>query len=196
MSTSEQRGVVRKRKTAAAAVAAIAATAAVAGLIAGLAGCAPAAPVQRLGLGQTPDAAQLRGWDIDVRADGAGLPPGSGSVAQGRVIYQNQCLSCHGVNGEKGIAPRLSGGYGTLAGKSPVLTIGSYWPYASTLYDYINRAMPLDRPQSLTPDQVYAVSAYLLQLNGIVGSETVLDAGSLARIDMPNRNGFRSAYQP
>lgn len=177
--------------TAAATAAAVAA-----GLVAVLAGCAPAAPAQRLGLGHTPDAAQIQGWNIDVRADGAGLPPGSGSVAQGRAIYQNQCLSCHGAGGEKGIAPRLSGGYGTLASKAPVLTIGSYWPYASTLYDYINRAMPLDRPQSLTPDQVYAVSAYLLQLNGIVGSETVLDANSLAKIEMPNRNGFRSAYQP
>ena len=156
-----------------------------------LAACAPTAPVKRLGLGQTPSAEQIRGWDIDVRADGAGLPPGSGSVAQGQAIYQARCLACHGEKGEKGPAPRLAGGQGTLATKSPVLTVGSYWPYATTLYDYIHRAMPLDSPQSLTPNEVYAVTAYTLHLNGIVKADAVLDAQSLAAINMPNRDGFR-----
>jgi len=156
-----------------------------------LAACAPTAPVQRFNLGATPTAEQLRGWDIDVRADGAGLPPGSGSVAQGQAIYQARCLACHGVNGEKGPAPRLAGGQGTLATKSPVLTVGSYWPYATTLYDYIHRAMPQDSPQSLTPNEVYAVTAYTLHLNGIVKADAVLDAQSLAAIRMPNRDGFR-----
>jgi len=156
-----------------------------------LAACAPTAPVQRFGLGETPTAEQLRGWDIDVRADGAGLPAGSGSVAQGQAIYQTRCLACHGVNGEKGTAPRLAGGQGTLATRSPVLTVGSYWPYATTLYDYIHRAMPQDSPQSLTPDEVYAVTAYTLHLNGIVKADAVLDAQSLAAIRMPNRDGFR-----
>lgn len=158
-----------------------------------LAGCTPAttkALPQRLGLGQPASAAQIRGWDIDVRADGAGLPAGSGSVAQGQKIYQEQCLACHGANGEKGTAPRLAGGQGTLASKAPVLTVGSYWPYATTLYDYINRAMPLNAPQSLTPSEVYAVTAYTLHLNGIVGADAVLDKDSLAKIAMPNRNGF------
>jgi len=163
-------------------------TLALAGL---LAGCAPTAPRPPLGLGQTPTAAQIRGWDIDVRADGAGLPAGSGSVVQGQAIYAARCLACHGANGEQGPAPRLAGGQGTLATKSPVLTVGSYWPYATTLYDYIHRAMPLDRPQSLTPDEVYAVTAYTLHLNGIVKADAVLDAQSLAAIRMPNRDGFR-----
>jgi len=156
-----------------------------------LAACAPAAPVKRLGLGQAATLEQIRGWDIDVRADGAGLPLGSGSVAQGQAIYQARCLACHGEKGEKGTAPRLAGGQGSLATKSPVLTVGSYWPYATTLYDYIHRAMPQDSPQSLTPSEVYAVTAYTLHLNGIVKADAVLDARSLAAIQMPNRDGFR-----
>jgi cytochrome c len=156
-----------------------------------LAACAPTAPVKRLGLGQTATAEQIRGWDIDVRADGAGLPAGAGSVAQGQAIYQARCLACHGENGEKGTAPRLAGGQGSLATRSPVLTVGSYWPYATTLYDYIHRAMPQDSPQSLTPNEVYAVTAYTLHLNGIVKADAVLDAPSLAAIRMPNRDGFR-----
>ena len=156
-----------------------------------LVACAPTAPVKRLGLGQVPSAEQIRGWDIDVRADGAGLPAGSGSVAQGQAIYQARCLACHGEKGEKGTGPRLAGGQGTLASKAPVLTVGSYWPYATTLYDYIHRAMPLDSPQSLTPDEVYAVTAYTLHLNGIVKADAVLDGAALAAIRMPNRDGFR-----
>jgi mono/diheme cytochrome c family protein len=156
-----------------------------------LVACAPAAPVKRLGLGQAASPAQIRGWDIDVRADGAGLPAGSGSVAQGRAIYEARCLACHGANGEKGAGPRLAGGQGTLATEAPVLTVGSYWPYATTLYDYIHRAMPQDSPQSLTPDEVYAVTAYTLHLNDIVKGDAVLDAPALAAIRMPNRDGFR-----
>lgn len=156
-----------------------------------LTACTPVTPRQRLGLGQTATPEQIRGWDIDVRADGAGLPPGSGSVLQGQAIYQARCLACHGADGAKGTAPRLAGGQGTLATASPVLTVGSYWPYATTLYDYIHRAMPLDSPQSLTPDEVYAVTAYTLHLNGIVKADAVLDAQSLAAIRMPNRDGFR-----
>lgn len=168
-----------------------------------LAACTQTAPRQqsgphpgpRLGLGQTPSAEQIRAWDIDVRADGAGLPAGRGSVAQGQVIYAARCAACHGANGEKGIGPRLAGGQGTLASKAPVLTVGSYWPYATTLYDYIHRAMPLDSPQSLTPDEVYAVTAYTLHLNGIVKADAVLDATSLAGIKMPNRDGFKPVLE-
>jgi S-disulfanyl-L-cysteine oxidoreductase SoxD len=158
---------------------------------AALLACAPAASAQRLGLGETPTPEQIRGWDIDVRADGAGLPAGRGTVKQGQAIYEARCLACHGANGEKGTAPRLAGGQGTLASKAPVLTVGSYWPYAPTLFDYIRRAMPLDSPQSLTADEVYAVTAYTLHLNGIVAAEAVLDAKALAGIRMPNREGFR-----
>jgi len=116
-------------------------------------------------------------------------------VAQGQVIYAARCAACHGTNGEKGIGPRLAGGQGTLASKAPVLTVGSYWPYATTLYDYIHRAMPLDSPQSLTPDEVYAVTAYTLHLNGIVKADAVLDATSLAGIKMPNRDGFKPVLE-
>ncbi len=160
-------------------------------LAAWLTACAPTTQVARFGLGQTPSAEQIRGWDIDVRADGAGLPAGAGSVAQGQAIYQARCLACHGEQGEQGIAPRLAGGQGTLATKAPLLSVGSYWPYATTLYDYIHRAMPLDSPQSLTPSEVYAVTAYTLHLNGIVKADAVLDASSLAAVKMPNRDGFR-----
>lgn len=161
----------------------------------GLAACTQTAPGGRLGLGQAATAEQIRGWDIDVRADGAGLPPGRGSVIQGRAIYAARCQSCHGANGTEGTAPRLAGGQGMLATRAPVLTVGSYWPYATILYDYIHRAMPLDSPQSLTPDEVYAVTAYTLHLNGIVGADAVLDAGSLAAVRMPNRDGFRPVFK-
>jgi S-disulfanyl-L-cysteine oxidoreductase SoxD len=154
--------------------------------------CAQSATVQRYGIGRAPTAAEIAGWNIDVRADGAGLPAASGSVRQGRAIYEDKCAACHGAKGEGGPAPRLAGGYGTLTSVNPVLSVGSFWPYASTLYDYINRAMPFDRPQSLTPSQVYAVTAYTLRLNDIVGDDGVLDKFNLPGIEMPNRKGFSS----
>jgi cytochrome c len=146
-----------------------------------VAGCAtsPSATAPRYGLGQTPTAEQIRAWDIDIGPDGAGLPPGAGSVAQGRALFAQNCIACHGA-----------GGQGTLNTPKPVATVGSFWPHATTLFDYIRRAMPHDRPQSLSPSEVYALSAYLLHQNGIVGAETVLDATSLARVRMPNRGGF------
>jgi cytochrome c len=147
--------------------------------------------VAHLSIGERARPEQIRAWDIDVRADGAGLPAGSGSVLQGQALYQQHCLACHGDKGVGGTAPRLVGGRGTLTGKAPVLTVGSYWPYATTLYDYINRAMPLDKPQSLKPDEVYALSAYILNQNGIIKADAVLDATSLPKVEMPNRNGFR-----
>lgn len=154
-------------------------------------GCAtPQAPQARYGLGATPTAAQIRAWDIDVAPDGAGLPPGAGSVAQGRAIYAQKCVACHGANGEGGPGGRLVGGQGSLASKQPVLTIGSFWPHASTVYDYVNRAMPLDRPQSLAPGEVYALTAFLLNQNGVIPADAVLDAKSLPKVAMPNRNGF------
>jgi cytochrome c len=146
------------------------------------------------GLGKPATQQEIAGWNIDVRADGAGLPLGSGSVAQGKQIYEARCAACHGATGEKGPAPRLVGGKGSLASATPVMTVGSFWPYAPTLYDYIYRAMPFDRPQSLTSDEVYAVTAYTLHLNGIVGTEAVLDKVSLPKVKMPNAAGFVSAY--
>ena len=146
----------------------------------------------RYHLGRTPTAAEIDSWNIDVRADGHGLPPGQGSVAQGRAIFAERCAVCHGDKGQGGPADRLVGGFGTLAQKNPVRTVGSYWPYATTLFDYIRRAMPFNAPESLDADQVYAVCAYVLSLNGIVPDDTVLDSASLPKIEMPNRNGFTS----
>jgi cytochrome c len=143
-----------------------------------------------LGLGQPASPAEIAGWDIDVRADGAGLPPGRGSVDQGRTLYATACAGCHGLAGAGGPMDALVGGRGSLATAKPVRTVGSYWPYATTLFDFIRRAMPFDAPQSLTPDQVYALCAYLLSLNGIVPANTVLDAATLPRVRMPNRDGF------
>lgn len=155
------------------------------------------------GLGRPATQAEITGWDIDVRADGKGLPAGSGNVAQGKEIYAERCAACHGENGEGGPplvpdGPRLNpltGGDGTLTSDKPIRTVGSYWPYATTLYDYIRRAMPFDAPQSLTPSQVYAATAYILYLNRILPRDTVLDAGSLPLVSMSNRNGFRSDEQ-
>jgi cytochrome c len=143
-----------------------------------------------LGIGHVASPSQIAGWDIDVRADGQGLPPGHGSAREGEKIFAETCAACHGAKGEGKPADRLVGGFGTLATSKPVRTVGSYWPYASTLFDYIRRAMPFNSPQSLTADQVYAVSAYILYLNNIVTEDTVLDATSLPRVEMPNRNGL------
>jgi S-disulfanyl-L-cysteine oxidoreductase SoxD len=146
----------------------------------------------RFGIGRAPTPAEIAGWDIDVRADGRGLPPGRGSVHDGEKVYAETCASCHGANGEGAVGDQLVGGNGTLATAKPVRTVGSYWPYATTLFDYIRRAMPFSAPQTLTADQVYAVSAYILYLNKIVPEDTVLDAASLPKVAMPNRNGFTS----
>ena len=154
--------------------------------------CAQSASRQPFGIGRLATPTEVAGWNIDARADGVGLPVASGSVRQGRAIYEDKCAACHGAKGEGGPGPRLAGGYGTLATVNPVLTVGSFWPFATTLYDYINRAMPFDQPQSLTPSEVYAVTAYTLQLNGIVDEDAVLDRSSLPAVAMPNRNGFSS----
>ncbi len=160
-----------------------------------LAGAVTAEP-QRLGFGRPATPQELVAEDIDVRADGAGLPPGQGSVQQGEALFASTCAACHGERGEKPVIPslRLVGGRGTLATPGAVQTVGSYWPYATTLFDYIRRAMPFQAPQSLTADQVYAVTAYVLRLNGIVPDGAVLDAGSLPKVQMPNRDGFVSVY--
>jgi S-disulfanyl-L-cysteine oxidoreductase SoxD len=157
-----------------------------------LATLASAADNGSLGIGHVATPAEIAGWDIDVRADGHGLPPGHGSVREGEKIFAETCAACHGAKGEGKPADRLVGGFGTLATSKPVRTVGSYWPYATTLFDYIRRAMPFNAPQSLTADQIYAVSAYILYLNNIVTEDTVLDAASLPRVRMPNRQGFTS----
>lgn len=141
--------------------------------------------------GQPIAPADLAPWDISIGPDGAGLPPGRGTAAQGEAIYVAQCQSCHGEKGGGRPNDALVGGFGSLApGKPPVKTVGSYWPYATTLFDYIRRAMPFQDSKSLSDDEVYAVSAYILNLNGIIGNDEVLDAQSLPKVRMPNRDGF------
>jgi cytochrome c len=132
----------------------------------------------------TPD--EIRLWDIDVRPDGKGLPEGGGSVEQGKAVFEENCSGCHGDKGDGGIKDRLVGGQGTLASPMPVKTVGSFWPYATTLFDYIQRAMPYQAPGSLSVDDTYAVAAYILSLNGIIATDGKVDKESLPKIQMPN----------
>ncbi len=148
------------------------------------------------GIGRPATPAEIEGWNIDVDRDGGNLPEGRGSVAHGEEIFAQQCASCHGAKGQGGVGDRLVGGRGTLASAKPIKTIGSYWPYAPTLFDYIRRAMPQSAPQSLPPDDVYAVSAYLLYLNDLLPADAVLDATRLAAIKMPNRAMFVDDPRP
>jgi cytochrome c len=159
--------------------------------------CAARAGAQSpYGIGRAATPAEIAGWNIDVGGDGSNLPPGSGSVSHGREVFDQQCAACHGAKGEGGVGDRLVGGQGTLATPKPVRTVGSYWPYAPTLFDYIRRAMPQNAPQSLSNDDVYAVSAYILSLNGLLPADATLDAKSLAAIRMPNRNMFVGDPRP
>lgn len=142
------------------------------------------------GYGTVPTPQQIAGWAIAVRPDGQGLPPGHGTVNQGADIFSQQCAACHGMFGEgEGNYPVLAGN-DSLTGQQPVLTVGNYWPYATTVWDYINRAMPFPAPHTLTADQVYAITAYVLNLNNIVGNDFVADQTTLPKVKMPNRHGF------
>jgi len=148
------------------------------------------------GIGRSATPAEIAGWSIDIDRDGNNLPPGSGTVTHGREVFDQQCAACHGTRGEGGVGDRLVGGQGTLATPKPVRTVGSYWPYAPTLFDYIRRAMPQNAPQSLSNDDVYAVSAYVLNLNGLLPADAVLDAKTLPAIKMPNRRMFVGDNRP
>jgi len=164
-------------------------------LAATLALAAPAAAgAAAYGFGQPATAAQIAGWDIDVRPDGRGLPAGHGSVREGQAIYDVKCAACHGTFGESNSYLQIAGGVGSLAGAEPVRTTGSKLNYATTLFDYIRRAMPLTAPQSLTADEVYALTAYVLNLNDIVGDDVTFDAASLTALKTPNRDGFTTAH--
>ena len=151
---------------------------------------------ERYGIGRPATAAEIAGWNIDIDRDGNNLPPGSGSVSQGRKVFDQQCASCHGAKGEGGLGDKLVGGQGTLATPKPVRTVGSYWPYAPTLFDYIRRAMPQNAPQSLSDEEVYALSAYILNLNGLLPADATLDAKTLSAIKMPNRSMFVGDPRP
>jgi S-disulfanyl-L-cysteine oxidoreductase SoxD len=153
-------------------------------------GSAIAAESPNLGRVLTPG--EVAGFDIGVAPDGGTLPAGSGSVAQGATVYAEKCQACHGEAGSGGPMDRLTGGIGTLTNERPVKTVASYWPYATTVFDYIRRAMPLNAPQSLDDSEVYGVTAYLLSIDNIVPKSAVLDAKTLPLVRMPNRDGFVS----
>jgi cytochrome c len=151
----------------------------------------PAFAQQSPNLGKAISAEDLAAWDISVGPDGAGLPPGSGTVKQGEAVFAAKCQACHGEKGAGTPNDRLVGGQGSLPGdKPPVKTVGSYWPYATTLFDYIRRAMPFNESKSLTSDEVYGVVAYLLNLNGVIPESETMNAQSLPKVTMPNREGF------
>jgi cytochrome c len=142
----------------------------------------------RLGRVATPQ--EVAAWDISIPPSGAGLPAGSGTAKQGEAVYVAQCQACHGPKGVGKPADPLVGGIGSLATAKPVRTVGSFWPYATTLFDYTRRAMPATKPLSLSSDEVYAVTAYLLYLNGIIGENAEMNAKTLPQVKMPNRDGF------
>lgn len=153
-----------------------------------------AAAQQGPGLGQPISNDDLAPWDISIQPNGAGLPAGSGNAATGAEIYAAKCIACHGEKGAGQPNDRLVGGQGTLTELAQVRTIGSYWPNATTVFDYIRRAMPFQAPESLTNDEVYALTAYLLALNGIIREDDEMNARTLARVRMPNRDGFVVMY--
>lgn len=154
----------------------------------------PRAQAPSFGVGRPPTPAELKAIDIDVLPDGRGLPSGSGTAAAGKDAYTRRCVTCHGPTGTEGPQDVLSGGQGSLKvatpASRPLKTVGSYWPYATTLWDYIRRAMPFDHPGTLSTGEVYGTTAYVLFLNGIVGENDVLNETTLPQVRMPNRDGF------
>jgi len=158
--------------------------------VAALVACAVPAASTKAAFGNAVSKEEVARWDISIPPSGAGLPVGSGTARQGALVYEQKCLACHGVKGAGKPADPLVGGIGTLASKAPLRTVGSYWPYATTLFDYVRRAMPITNPLSLSDDEVYAVSAYVLALNGIVSEDATLNAQTLPLVKMPNRDGF------
>jgi mono/diheme cytochrome c family protein len=152
---------------------------------------APALAQQGPKLGKPIAAEDLAPWDISIGPDGGGLPPGSGTVKDGEATFAAKCQPCHGAKGAGTPNDRLVGGQGSLPGdKPPVKTVGSFWPYATTMFDYIRRAMPLNESKSLTSDEIYGVVAYLLNLNGVVAEDATMNAQTLPKVVMPNREGF------
>jgi S-disulfanyl-L-cysteine oxidoreductase SoxD len=156
--------------------------------LAGLLATANAADGPRFG--RTATSAEISAVDIDVKPDGASLPAGSGTADAGAKTFAMQCAACHGNSGVEGPRDRLVGGVGSLATSAPLKTVGSYWQYAPTLYDYINRAMPFTAPGTLKPDEVYSLVAFLLSRNGVISETAVMDRTSLPQVKMPNRDGF------
>jgi hypothetical protein len=151
---------------------------------------APSCEAQHPNLGRPLTPEEISKLDLTVAPDGNGLPPGSGSVSTGAKVYAEKCQGCHGAKGQGGPMDQLTGGVGTIASEKPVKTPVSYWPSATTIFDYVRRAMPLQSPESLTDDEVYAVTAYILSIDKIVPEDSTLDAKSLPQVKMPNRDGF------
>ena len=141
------------------------------------------------GLGKSINESQIEAWNIDIAPNGDGLPPGGATAKQGEKIYQEKCAACHGNKGQGGVANRLVGG-GNLNTDKPIKTVGSYWPYATTLFDYTKRAMPHPLPQSLTNEEVYGTTAYILYMNKIISIDDEMNAKTLPLVRMPNRDGF------
>src|ERR1700677_1720045 len=159
--------------------------------------CVTPAQAQSLyGIGRAATPVEIAGWNIDIDRYGNNLPSGTGSVGHGREVFDQQCAACHGAKGEGGVGDRLVGGQGTLATAKPVKPVGSYWPYPPPLFDYIRRAMPQNAPQSLSNEDVYAVSAFILYLNGLLPADATLDARTLSAIKMPNRGMFTEDPRP
>jgi len=158
--------------------------------------CAACLFAQKYKAGRAPSAEEMKAWDISVGPEGRELPPGSGTAAEGKEVYAKRCQRCHGENAKGGDEVALVGGQGTLNTAKPVKTVGSYWPYATTLFDYVRRAMPYKDPGTLTDHQVYAVTAYILHLNGIIGAGDAMNAGTLPKVKMPNRDGFVKDPRP
>ncbi len=149
------------------------------------------AAAQTFGYGRAATPAEIAAWDIDVRPDGTGLPPGGSTAKMGEDLYIVRCASCHGDFGQgEGRWPPLAGGKDNLTDDRPVKTVGSYWPYAPVLFDYIRRTMPFGAGLSLSDDQAYALTAYVLFLNDLVGEDAVIDRATLHKIEMPNRGNF------
>lgn len=139
--------------------------------------------------------AEIAAIDLTIMPDGTRLPDGSGTARAGALVYARHCAACHGAGGEGGPNDRLVGGHGSLTSDRPIRTVGSFWPYATTIFDYVRRAMPYQTPGALNADDLYAVTAYVLHLNGIVDEDEVMDARSLPKVEMPNRTGFVWGYE-
>ena len=163
-------------------------------VIVAAAAAAPAVGQQGPGLGVEATPEEIAVWDLSIGPDGAGLPAGSGTAAEGAGVYAAHCLACHGEEGAGQLNDRLAGGHGSLDQAAPIKTVGSYWPYATTLFDYIRRAMPYLQPQTLSDDEVYALTAYILFVNGIVEADESMNAQTLPQVQMPNRERFIPAY--